>query len=73
MGANETRNRSAGLEGVRRRFDRWRRTRRTRSRIPGALWAAAARAAGTHGIQRTSRALRLDYYSLSRSFWNPAT
>jgi hypothetical protein len=30
------------------------------------LWAAAARAAGTHGIHRTSRALRLDYYSLKK-------
>ncbi|MGO8752860.1 MAG: hypothetical protein ACLQNE_43510 [Thermoguttaceae bacterium] len=66
MGTSETRNRSAGVEGVRRRFDRWRRTRRTRSRIPDTLWAAAARAAGRHGIHRTSKALRLDYYALKK-------
>jgi hypothetical protein len=64
MSTSRTRDLPAGLEGVRRRFERWRRTHRTHSRIPGSLWAAAVRAAGTHGIHRTSRALRLDYDSL---------
>jgi len=64
MSTSRTRDLPAGLEGVRERFERWRRTHKTRSRIPDSLWAAAARAAGTHGIHRTSRALRLDYYSL---------
>jgi hypothetical protein len=54
----------AGLEGVQRRFERWRRTRRGHARIPDALWAAAVKAAGVHGLNRTVRALRLDYYSL---------
>jgi hypothetical protein len=54
----------AGLEGVRRRFERWRQTRRGHARIPDALWAAAVKAAGVHGLHRTVRALRLDYYSL---------
>ena len=54
----------AGLEDVRRQFERWRQANRTRSRIPDSLWAAAARAAGRCGIHRTSRALRLDYYAL---------
>jgi len=54
----------AGLEGVQRRFERWRRTRRGHARIPDALWAAAVKAAGVHGLHRTVRALRLDYYSL---------
>jgi hypothetical protein len=52
------------LEGVRERFERWRRTHRARSRIPDSLWAAAVRAAGTCGIHRTSKALRLSYYAL---------
>lgn len=64
MGASKRQNRSARLEGVRRRFERWRRAHRARSRIPDSLWAAAARVALTHGIHRTCRALRLDYYSL---------
>jgi hypothetical protein len=53
-----------GLEGVRRRFERWRRTHPVRSRIPESLWSAAARAADQWGVHRTCRALRLDYHSL---------
>jgi hypothetical protein len=64
VGTSKTRDLPPGLEGVRRRFEHWRRTHRRRSRIPEALWAAAVRAAGRCGIHRTSKALRLDYYSL---------
>jgi hypothetical protein len=64
MRTGETPVPSAGLEGVQRRFERWRGTHEARSRIPDALWAAAVRAAGRCGIHRTSKALRLDYYSL---------
>jgi hypothetical protein len=64
MNASKRRDLPAGLEGVQRRFERWRRTRRGHSRIPDALWAAAVKAAGVHGLNRTVRALRLDYYSL---------
>jgi hypothetical protein len=64
MGASKTRDLPAGLEGVRQRFERWRQSHRTRSRIPDSLWAAAARVAFRCGLHRTSRALRLDYYSL---------
>lgn len=52
------------LEAVRRRFERWRRAHRPRARIPARLWAAAVTAAGTYGICRTSKVLRLSYYSL---------
>ena len=41
-------------------------THRTRSRIPDSLWAAAAKAARTHGVHRISKALRLDYYALKK-------
>ena len=64
MSTSKTRDLPAGLEGVRLRFERWRRTHKPRSRIPDSLWAAAVRAAGTCGIHRASKALRLDYYSL---------
>ena len=56
----------ARLEGLRRRFDRWRWTRKGRSRIPEALWTAAVKAAGTYGLHRTAQTLRLDYYTLKR-------
>jgi hypothetical protein len=64
MNASERRDLPAGLEGVQRQFERWRRTRRGHARIPDKLWAAAVKAAGVHGLHRTVRALRLDYYSL---------
>ncbi len=64
MSISKARRLPAGLEGVQRRFERWRRTHKARRRIPGWLWAAAVRAAGTCGLHRTSKALRLDYYSL---------
>ncbi len=64
MNASKRRDLPAGLVRVQRRFERWRRTRRGHARIPDALWAAAVKAAGVHGLNRTVRALRLDYYSL---------
>jgi len=57
---------SARLESVRRRFERWRRTRRVRSRVPEALWAAAVKMARVCGVHRTAKALRVDYYSLRK-------
>jgi hypothetical protein len=56
----------ARLEGLRRRFEHWRRTRKGRSRIPETLWAAAVKAAGKYGLHPTARALRLDYYALKK-------
>jgi hypothetical protein len=56
----------AGLERLRRRFERSRQLRRARSPISDSLWAAAVRMAGLHGLNRTAKALRLDYYSLKR-------
>jgi hypothetical protein len=64
MGVSKTRELPAGMEAVRRRFEHWRRTHKARSRIPDSLWAAAVRLVGRCGLHRTSRALRLDYYSL---------
>ena len=66
MSSKETRDLPADLERVRQRFEGWRRTRPERARISDSLWAAAVKAAGSHGICRTAKALRIDYYSLKR-------
>jgi hypothetical protein len=50
----------ARLEGVRRRFERWRAMRKGRARIPDTLWASAALVADTFGISRTARVLRVN-------------
>ena len=56
----------ARLVGLRRRFDRWRQTRKVRSRIPEPLWAAAVKLAAKYGIHQTAKALRVDYYALKK-------
>ena len=68
MHNRESRDLPADLERLQRRFERWRRTHRARSRISDSLWAAAARLAGSYGICRTAKALRVDYYSLKARF-----
>lgn len=45
------------------RIEQWRETREVR-RIPEEIWSDAVRLAEKYGIHRTSRALRLNYYSL---------
>lgn len=64
MGASKVRDLPAEMEAVQRRFEHWRRTHKARSRIPDSLWAAAVRLVGGCGLNRTARALRLDYYTL---------
>ena len=54
------------LEGARRRFEQWRRKRKAGTRIPQALWDAAARMAREYGINRTATALRINYYALKK-------
>ena len=54
------------VERVRRRFEHWRRTRKKRSPIPERLWQAAVQVAGSYGVNRTARALGLDYYELKK-------
>lgn len=58
--------RAAGLDGVRREFDDWRRRRRARSPIPPRLWALAVKHARAAGVHATARRLRLNYYSLKQ-------
>ncbi len=66
MTTKRTRDLPARLEGLRRRLERWRRTRKVRSRIPESLWASAVKLAGRYGIHRTAKALRVDYYALKK-------
>ena len=64
MDTRKRRDLPARLEELRGRFERWRAARRPRSRIPDELWASAVKATARFGLHRTSRALRLEYYSL---------
>jgi hypothetical protein len=54
------------VERVRQRFERWRRRRKKRSRIPEQLWRAAVAVAASYGVNPTARALGLDYYELKK-------
>ena len=54
------------IEEVQASLDQWRKTRRGRSPIPDELWAAAGELARRHGVNRISRALRLEFNHLKR-------
>ncbi len=56
----------AGLETLRRRFDRWRRSRKRGSPTPDRLWRPAVQAAGVYGLNRTATALRVNYHALKK-------
>ena len=49
-----------------RRFESWRSVREPRERIPEELWELTAKLATEFGINRTARALRLDYVRVKR-------
>jgi hypothetical protein len=52
------------LEGVRDRFELWRKTKQVGSRIPDALWQAAVALCQDHSVLQVSRGLRLNYSDL---------
>jgi hypothetical protein len=56
----------AALCRAQRKIEQWRQQRRPRARIPEELWRQAAELACAYGINRTAKALRLDYYSLKK-------
>jgi hypothetical protein len=56
----------AALKQIQQRLEHWRRTRRGRDRIPEGLWGLAVEAARTYGLNKTARAVGLDYYSLKK-------
>ena len=47
-------------------LDAWRKSRKRRSRIPGRLWDSTVRVAGQCGLNRTAKALHLNYYDLKK-------
>jgi hypothetical protein len=73
MDTRKTRDLPARLESLRGRFERWRAAHRPRSRIPDELWASAVKATARYGLYRTSRALRLEYYSLKKRIEQQST
>jgi hypothetical protein len=54
------------IDCLKRRFDKWRKFRKPRSRIPERLWKAAIQTAQQCGLNRTAKALHLDYYTLKQ-------
>ena len=66
MRTRGTRALPARLEAGRRRFERWRRTREGRSRIPDPLWHSAVKLSAAYGIHRTAKTLRLNPDSLKK-------
>jgi hypothetical protein len=66
MRAEVARDVPVALKRARGRLERWRRTRRGRARIPEELWGLAVEAVSTYGLNKTARALGLDYYSLKQ-------
>ena len=66
MGTTKIRSLPVRLEEVRRQFEHWRQTRKIPSRIPGPLWAAAARIASTCGMSQTAKTLGVNYHALKQ-------
>jgi hypothetical protein len=56
----------ADLARARDQLAAWRRTKQPSSRIPESLWETAVKLAAKHGVHRTARSLKLDYYSLKK-------
>jgi len=54
----------AGVCAVQDRFERWRKSKLARDRIPERLWLAAVRLCARHGIEPVRRWLRLNYAAL---------
>jgi len=54
------------LSAARQQFDQWRSRHRKRTRLPKELWRQAAVLAQEHGLNKTARALGLEYYSLKK-------
>jgi hypothetical protein len=54
------------LEKLQRRLEVWRNSHKPRSPLPAQIWNAAARLAAHHGLNKTAKALHLDYCDLKR-------
>jgi len=59
--------RPVAMKRVRRRLERWRRTRPyARARIPNSIWAGAVALARQYGVYETARALPIHYGALKQ-------
>jgi hypothetical protein len=54
------------IERLQKHYEAWRKHHKPRARIPIRPWNAAVQAAGECGLNRTAKALRLDYYTLKK-------
>ena len=54
------------IDRLKSQFDKWRRSRKPRARIPNRLWKSAVKTAKQCGLNRTAKALHLDYYTLKQ-------
>jgi len=66
MSTKQPANLPLALSAASQRFNQWRSRHRKRTRLPKELWRQAAALAGEHGLNKTARALGLDYYSLNK-------
>ncbi len=66
MGGENCREVAPALARARDRFTAWRQTKKPKSRIPEPLWELAVKLAAKHGLHRTARILKLDYYCLKK-------
>lgn len=66
MGGEQQRELPVDLNRAQQRFQDWRRTRKPKSRIPDSLWVLAVKLVAAHGVHRTARTLKLDYYALKK-------
>ncbi|MCP4422182.1 MAG: hypothetical protein GY805_36685 [Chloroflexi bacterium] len=57
-------NKKLTLEQVQEQFEHWRRSRKKRGVIPGALWQAALMLFPDYPVHRISKALRVNYTDL---------
>src|SRR5208282_1282240 len=64
--ANEIRDIPRDMRKVYRRLRRWRSSHARRVPLPDSLWAAAGELAREHGINRTAKALHLEYGKLKQ-------
>lgn len=54
------------LERLQRHLEVWRKSHKPRSRLPGRFWNSAVQLARQYGLNKTAKALRLDYYDLKK-------
>lgn len=66
MSMSEQMNIPLDLQDVRAQFERWRRERTGKDRIPETLWEAAVRISSAHSLHHVSRALRLNHSDLKK-------